>query len=298
MTEMSKKQLESMRERFPKGTRIQCLEHKDGAAIPTGEEGTLDYISETGLFHCDLDDGRRFIVAISEGSFRVIPTITEVNKDTFWTLIAQAKEECGQDMDASTQWLIDRLVEMGPEQALSFDNIVHSYRDLAYKYGLWSAASVLCDGCTDDGFIDFRGWLIAQGREVYMAALKDPDSLADVPAYGGCCFESLSYVGDYAYEKLTGQDSYDRFDRNAYQRLVEELKKDVVYGEGIDYPYTWSETAAYLPRLCAKHMTPEELAWRINCHNDTWNITSPDIRSARATAQKSKKIKKDRGESR
>ena len=135
-------------------------------------------------------------------------------------------------------------------------------------------------------------------RSVYMAALKDPDSLADVPAYGGCCFEEISYVGDSVYEKLTGRSSYDSFDRTAYQALMEELKKDIVYGEGIDYPYTWSESAAYLPRLCAKYMTPEELAWRIEQRDDTWNLTSPDVQKARTTAQKSKKIKKDRGDSR
>lgn len=224
--------------------------------------------------------------------------IKEINKDTFWQLISQAKEQCGQDQDAFAQWLEARLMEMGPEQALHFDAIIHGYRELAHKYGLWSAASILCDGCTDDGFMDFRGWLIAQGREVYMAALKDPDSLADVPAYGGCCFESLSYVGDYAYEKLTGRDSYERFDRKAYQALVEELKQDIVYDEGIEYPYTWSETAAYLPRLCAKYMTPEELAWRIRQRDDTWNTTSPNIQQARAAAQKSKKIKRNRGDAR
>ncbi len=226
------------------------------------------------------------------------PAITEINKDTFWTLISQAKEHCGQDQDAFTQWLTARLMELGPEQALNFDHILHGYQDLAYKYGLWNAASIMCDGCTDDGFIDFRCWLIAQGREVYMAALKDPDSLADVLAYGGCCFESLGYVGDYAYEKLTGQDSCASFDRNAYQRLAEELKKDIVYGEGIEYPYTWSETAAYLPRLCDKYLTPGEMEWRIKYHNDTWKVTSPNIQQARATAQKSKKLKKDRGDSR
>ena len=135
-------------------------------------------------------------------------TITEINKDTFWTLIDQGREQCGQDVYALARWLESRLMEMGPEQALNYDYIAHAYRAAAYKYGLWNAASILCDGCTDDGFTDFRGWLIAQGREVYMAALKNPDSLADVPAYGGCCFESLSYVGSYAYEKLTGCDSY------------------------------------------------------------------------------------------
>lgn len=225
-------------------------------------------------------------------------TVTEINKDTFWVLIGQAKEQCGQDMDAFAQWLEDRLMEMSPEQVLNFDNIVHGYRDLAYKYGLWAAAAILCDGCTDDGFVDFRGWLIAQGREVYMAALKDPDSLTDVPACDDYYFESLGYVGDLTYAKLTGRDGYSSFDRNTYQALVDELKKDVVYGEGIDYPYTWSETAAYLPRLCAKYLAPERLAWLIQNHDDTWNVTSPDIQEARATAQKSKKVKKNRGESR
>ena len=83
----------------------------------------------------------------------------------------------------------------------------------------------MCDGCSDNGFIDFRDWLIAQGLEVYMAALKDPDSLADIPAYGGYCFEFLSYAGDSVYEKLTGCSSYDTFDRNAYWTLIEELKR-------------------------------------------------------------------------
>ena len=43
--------------------------------------------------------------------------ITEINKDTFWKLIQSAKETCGQDMDAMMDFLKDRLVSMGPEQA-------------------------------------------------------------------------------------------------------------------------------------------------------------------------------------
>ena len=222
-------------------------------------------------------------------------SVTEINKDTFWMLIGQAKESCGQDLDAFTQWLVDRLVSMGPKQAQNFHDIAHGYQDLAYQYGLWNAASIMCNGCSDDGFIDFRGWLIAQGRDVYLAALKDPDSLAGVPAYGGCSYESLSYVGEYAYNKLTGHSAYDNFDRNAYQSLTNELRKDIVYGDGINYPYTWSETAAYLPKLCAKYMAPEELSQLIEQHNDTWNTTSPDIQAARKNAQKSKKVQ-NRGE--
>ena len=30
---------------------------------------------------------------------------TEINKDTFWDLLAQAKARCGQDLEASALWL-------------------------------------------------------------------------------------------------------------------------------------------------------------------------------------------------
>lgn len=130
------------------------------------------------------------------------PAITEITKDTFWELIAQAKERPG----GPGEWLIEQLVDMGPEQAKKFDDIAHAYIDLSDQYGLWTAASVIeRGGCTDDGFIDFRTWLVAQGKAVYMAALRDPDSLADAPDYQNCRFDTLPHMGDLAYEELTGR---------------------------------------------------------------------------------------------
>ena len=220
--------------------------------------------------------------------------ITEINKDTFWTLIAQAKEHTS----GPSEWLMEQLVDMGPEQAKKFDDIANAYIGLSYQYGLWTAASVMeRHSCSDDSFIDFRTWLVGQGRDVYMAALKDPDSLADVPTDRDCYCETLCYVGSYAYEELTGRDINQDFDPDISRALTEQIKPDIVYGEGIGYPYTWSETAAYLPKLCAKYMEPEELAWRIGQHNDTWNVTSLEIQEARKTAQKSKKVQK-RGDAR
>ena len=49
---------------------------------------------------------------------------------------------------------------------------------------LWAAAYMICGGCSDDGFRDFRAWLIAQGREVFKGAVPNPDSLADHPSLG------------------------------------------------------------------------------------------------------------------
>ena len=221
--------------------------------------------------------------------------IMEVNKDTFWTLIDQAKEHKG----SSNEWLMEQLMDMGPEQARTFDTLARVYIDLAYQYGLWTAASVMeqC-GCSDDGFIDFRTWLVGQGKEVYMAALKDPDSLAGAADYQNSqLFDPLANMGDYAYEALTGRYAFEDFDPDQYRALEAEVKPGIVYGDGVNYPYTWSEAAAYLPKLCAKYMAPEDLTRMIEQCDDTWNLTSPDIQAARKTAQKSKKVQ-NRGDSR
>ena len=177
-----------------------------------------------------------------------------MSKDAFWALIQEAKTACGQDLNAMEDYLREQLVSMGPAAAKNFHDILQTYEDLADQYGLWDAVSVIKEyGCSDDGFIDFRAWLIAQGKEVYMNALRDPDTLADIEPYGDCCFECLSYVGDYAYEQLTGKSAYDQTDQARYETLLAELEQDIVYKGGIEFPREGPELKQYLPRLCAAH---------------------------------------------
>ena len=206
----------------------------------------------------------------------------EMSKSDFWELIAGAKKECGQNMDASSQWLYEQLAARSPQQAQDFHDILYGYLNLSYQYGLWTAASLMCEnGCSDDGFIDFRAWLIAQGEEVYMAALADPDSLADVEAYGGCQFEELLYTGNETMKHLTGKDAYENTDPDAYKALVAELKKGITYGEGVDYPYEWDEVEEYLPRLCEKYLEPCAVEFHLKSHHTIWFSDCPDIQKAR-----------------
>ena len=232
-----------------------------------------------------------------------LPPITEVTPDTFWTLLAQAKTACDGNQRAAAYWLTEHLLSMGPEQALNFHSIMHGYMELADQYGLWNAAILIHEnGCYSDGFEDFRAWLIFQGRETYLAALKDPDSLADVPvcAEDGCRFADLPYVGSTAYARLTDRMAFDDISPADQQHMATKLKKGIVYGAGIEYPYEWSEVAAYLPRLTAQHLTPEELRACI-CRGHLWNHDDPAIQKARVAAPKKKKArtgKKKGGESR
>ena len=54
-------------------------------------------------------------------------------------------------------------------------------------------------------FHDFRAWLISQGRDVYMDALRDPDTLAAVVPDSRCSFPSLSRLGKAAVAHMTGR---------------------------------------------------------------------------------------------
>ena len=229
------------------------------------------------------------------------PAVKEITPDTFWMLIAQAKDPWGGAHEAAAYWLAERLLEMGPEQTLNFHGILHGYMKLAYQYGLWNAAIlILEDGCYGDKFEDFRAWLIYQGKETYLAALKDPDSLADIPDHENCRFMALPYVGDMAYERLRGRMPHVDMDPDAHRRLTAELKKGIVYGAETGYPHEWSEIAAYLPRLTARHTTPEELRAR-GRRGRLWNHGDPDIQKARAAAPKKKKARSGKqkgGESR
>ena len=58
--------------------------------------------------------------------------ITEINKDTFWALIQEAKDTCGQDTDASAKYMIDRLAGLGPDQSLIFLNYMDAYKTFPF----------------------------------------------------------------------------------------------------------------------------------------------------------------------
>ncbi len=205
-----------------------------------------------------------------------MPGCKVMSKDGFWNLIAEIKKACGQDQDKYMAMLKARLKELGPECAQDFHNIVHAYEDLAYKYGLWSA-SELMGLATDDSFIDFRAWLISQGKEAYFSALKDPDSLADLDPGDGYWFEGFTYAGNYAMNELIGGSAYAHTDRAAYDKMIEALKGDIEYSEGINYPYECDEVADYFPRLYERylHGSGEFI------YEGSWNYNLPEIQEAR-----------------
>lgn len=215
-----------------------------------------------------------------------IPGCRIMNKDSFWRLIEEVKNICGQSRRKYLDMLKDRLKEQGVEYAQDFHDIVGAYSQLADKYGLWSAMKMIGHS-SYGGFTYFRSWLISQGKEAYFAALKDPDSLVELDAGDGDWFENFAYAGAYAIKELTGEDAFERTDWSAYKQIMASLEQDIEYDEGIDYPFEWDEMAEYFPRLYGRYIAPG--TWQEPCQKhtipvidlDIWDQENPEIKKAR-----------------
>ena len=88
--------------------------------------------------------------------------------------------------------------------------------------------------------------------------------------------------------RLTNRHAHDDVSPADHRRTVAELRKDIVYGKGIEYPYEWSEVVAYLPRLTAQHTTPEELRACAR-RGRLWDHSNPEIQQLRAAMPKKKR---------
>ncbi len=124
-----------------------------------------------------------------------------MNKDTFWRIIDEANSETDQNNQSAILEVTEKkLLAFSSKDIVDWHNIKRMYMDLAYRNDLWAACAATQSHSTDDGFIDFRSWLISRGKEVYMDALNDPDTLAGHDfAIGTADFELYGYVAYDCY---------------------------------------------------------------------------------------------------
>jgi len=124
--------------------------------------------------------------------------------DGFWSLIGQARTAPGGPSEHASE--LERLLrKKSPSEIEEFARIQGDLMRASYRWDLWGAAYVINQGCSDDGFDYFRGWLLMQGRQVWDAALRDPETLAEIPIAGDVQCEDALYVASKAYEESTGR---------------------------------------------------------------------------------------------
>lgn len=183
-----------------------------------------------------------------------------------------------------------KLMEFSATDIARWHQIKEEYMAMAYRNDLWAACAATGTHYSDDGFIDFRSWLISKGREVYMQVIKDPDSLAEIEIpKEGADFEIYGYVaiGAYAQKKevetkgleailkdywawigkegQTNAGEYLRtlreknsiYEENDTRPLKaeerEEIRGEVILGPDITDHWDYAMLPGIVPRLCAKN---------------------------------------------
>ena len=131
--------------------------------------------------------------------------------DDFWAVIDRATADRPGSPDEVAKRAVAELVTGDPAEIAAWGRHLDKVLAASGRENLWAAAYLINGGCSDDGFDHFRGWLIANGREVLARAVREPDSLADLPAVraaatNGAVFEAEPVLGiaDEAYRQVTG----------------------------------------------------------------------------------------------
>ncbi len=130
-----------------------------------------------------------------------------MNNAEFWKIIDTTRRKAHDDPDLHIQLVTEALAKLPEREIVEWDRIFGEYWIGAFTWELWGAAFLIGGGCSDDGFMDFRGWLISRGEKVYRAALANPDSLAAVLSEDDeCQIEGFQYAAAEAWGKRTGRE--------------------------------------------------------------------------------------------
>jgi len=168
----------------------------------------------------------------------------------FWKIVEEAYRPEPIDHFEALKERLDGLkwFEVIEFQA-RFDEMVAA----ANHIDLWGAAYLINGGCSDDGFRDFRVWLVGRGRHAYEAALRNPDTLADILDGDPVDGFGLDAAALRVYEAKTGMsDFYERLDR-------EEKDAPPPPPEGADWDFEdETEMKKRFPKLCHLYLVPAD----------------------------------------
>lgn len=184
-----------------------------------------------------------------------------MDKATFWKLIEETKTTSKGDPLYQLTLLIEKLVKFyNEEEIIEFGFICREYMNQAYLADLWDAAYIIGSGCSDDGFMDARAWLIQQGKDIYEAALKDPEILVEVIEDGDDIHSGGIWGVDLdAFERKMGYElDYRKRRSRPHPKLDKSLTDD-------------PERYAKFPKLAAKFGNEEERLKKMS-----WNLTEKE----------------------
>jgi hypothetical protein len=190
-----------------------------------------------------------------------------MNKAVFWDIIHTANLAAKGDNKKLTVQLKKQLSKLDPDDLLHFQFIYEVYEIIVIqstKHLIWSALYVINYGQSSDTYA-FAGWLIAKGKDAFLNAYKDAETLAALNSKGeACAYEGLRFLAARMYKET--QDAKIK----AYNKLLDafwlkpsseleriDIEAEIIYG-GIERNRDWEieDLKNILPKLYQKYITP------------------------------------------
>ena len=129
-----------------------------------------------------------------------------MTESRFWKIV-DSTLSAADDREGQESLLWDQLMLLKADEVAAFAwrfDSLHTRADCPAVNDGWARHSGVG---ADDGYSDFRSWLISRGRAVYEKALTDPDSLdAVVQPDEDTHYADFGYVALGVYERRTGAE--------------------------------------------------------------------------------------------
>ncbi len=110
----------------------------------------------------------------------------------FWQIIEETQAPSAEEQERK---LYERLNRLSEKEVLEFERTVSIRYWELYSRELWGVAYLYTGFCSDDGFMDWRKWIIFCGKEAFETARDRPDDLVpiiDAHPDAGC--EGIGYI--------------------------------------------------------------------------------------------------------
>lgn len=210
-----------------------------------------------------------------------------MDKHQFWNIIDSVNESSvGKDRETHRVRVIGEIAQCSLEEIMDWHLILTEYSNAANRYDLWAASVALGAHYSDDSFIDFRSWLISRGNEVYMNAMRDPDSLAGVPLENEKInFEEFGSVAYHAYEaKLFRVDPHRMDDlfralntHTLDPNIKAEIHADLPERQDISEDWPMWMLPEWFPNIC-KTRTPKDIGGLLKSENMVYGYVHKNSR--------------------
>ena len=160
-----------------------------------------------------------------------------MDDETFWRIIEDS-------MGSGSEAIKAKLCSLSRDDILEFHHTLTRMVAAACTFPLLAANFAIESYVSDEGFREFRAWLVSQGRGKYYSALKDPESIADWLEK-----DAVDEI-DGAAMLLSAEDAYtEKYgDMKVFETAASEPDPDIIQ----DWPDDKKEYRKRWPKLVDK----------------------------------------------